>query len=82
MKDDIKIDREIDITGEVCPYTFVKTKLALETLSPGEVLKVILDHQPASENVPRSLQGEGNEIIDVSKVNDTDWQIIARKRAE
>lgn len=79
MKDDIKIDREIDIKGEVCPYTFVKTKLALETLAPGEVLKVILDHQPASENVPRSLQGEGNEILDVSKFNDTDWQIIARK---
>ncbi len=81
MKDEIKIDREIDIKGEVCPYTFVKTKLALETLEPGEVLKVILDHQPAAENVPRSLQGEGNEVIDVSKVNDTDWQIIARKGA-
>lgn len=79
MNDEIKIDREIDIKGEVCPYTFVKTKLALETLAPGQVLKVILDHQPATENVPRTLKGEGNEVLDVSKLNDTDWQIIARK---
>lgn len=81
MKNDIKIDKELDIKGEVCPYTFVKTKLALEAMAPGEVLKVILDHQPAVENVPRSLKGEGNEILDVSTVNETDWQIIARKGA-
>lgn len=79
MKDDIKIDREIDIKGEVCPYTFVKTKLALETLEPGEVLRVILDHLPATKNVPRTLKSEGNEVLDVSRLNDTDWQIIARK---
>ena len=37
-----KIDNQIDITKEICPMTFVKTKLKLETMSTGEVLEVTL----------------------------------------
>ena len=79
MSDAVSIDKELDIKGEVCPYTFVKTKLALETIKPGEVLKVIVDHIPATENIPKSLKGEGHEVLEISKINDTDWQIITRK---
>ncbi len=79
MSDEIKIDKEINIKGEVCPYTFVKTKLALEAMEAGQVLKVIVDHLPATENVPRTLKSEGNEILDVSRINEGDWQIITRK---
>lgn len=75
----IAIDRELNLKGEVCPYTFVKTKLAMEEMDCGQILKVIVDHIPATQNVPRSLQNEGNEVLDVSQINETDWQIIARK---
>ncbi|MHC4253823.1 MAG: sulfurtransferase TusA family protein, partial [Planctomycetota bacterium] len=34
--------RSADLTGEVCPMTFVKLKLHLEQLSSGEVLEVLL----------------------------------------
>ncbi len=78
MKNQLDVDKEIDIKGEVCPYTFVKTKLVLETMEPGEVLRVIVDHLPATDNIPKSLKGEGNEVLDVSQINDTDWQIVAR----
>jgi len=80
VNDEYKIDKELNIKGEVCPYTFVKTKLALETLEAGKILKIIVDHLPATENVPRSLKGEGNEVLDVSPINDTDWQIITKKK--
>ena len=76
---EIKIDKELNIKGEVCPYTFVKTKLVLETMDLGQVLRVIVDHVPATENIPKSLKGEGNEVLEVSRINDTDWQIISRK---
>lgn len=79
LKGEIKIDKEINIKGEVCPYTFVKTKLALEGMTPGQVLRIIVDHLPATDNVPRSLKGEGNEVLEVSRINETDWQMIARK---
>jgi len=31
----ISSDHAIDITGEVCPMTFVRTKLKLERMQPG-----------------------------------------------
>ncbi len=74
-----KIDKVLDIKGEVCPYTFVRSKLALEDMESGQVLKVIVDHEPATKNVPRSMENEGNKILDISKINDTNWQIIVKK---
>ena len=75
------IDKEIDLKGEVCPYTFVKSKLAIEEMAPGQVLRVILDHEPATKNVPRSMENEGNQVLEVGRLNDTDWQIVVRKGA-
>ena len=72
-------DQEIDLRGEVCPYTFVKTKLALEMMHSGEVLHVTVDHLPAVENVPRSVTGEGHHVLEVRQINTTDWVIVIRK---
>ena len=74
-----KVDKVLDIKGEVCPYTFVRSKLALEDMESGQVLKVIVDHEPATKNVPKSMENEGNKVLDISKINDTDWQIIVKK---
>lgn len=54
--------RTLDITGELCPLTWIKTKIALERLVPGDVLTV---HCPAGEalaNVPRSAVEAGHEV--------------------
>ena len=75
-----KINKKIDIRGEVCPYTFVKSKLAIEELKSGEILEITVDHIPAVENVPRSLKDEGHEILEVKKISDKDWRIVVRKR--
>jgi tRNA 2-thiouridine synthesizing protein A len=65
----------LDIKGEVCPNTFVYTKIKLEDMaySGGGILKVIIDHPPACENIPRSLKGEkiGYELLEVNKVDNT-----------
>jgi len=76
-----KVDREINLKGEVCPYTFVKSLLTLEEMEVGQVLRVILDYLPAVKNVPRSLKNEGHEIVEVAQINDTDWVITIRKLA-
>ena len=76
----MKINKSIDIRGEICPMTLVKAKLAIDDLRDGEVLEVILDHIPALENVPRSLKDEGHEILEVKKISDTDWKIVVKKR--
>ncbi len=79
---EINPDKSIDLKGEVCPYTFVKTKLALEEMVIDQVLEVVVDHEPAVENVPRSLKNEGQNVLAVDKINDTDWKIVIKKEKE
>lgn len=55
----------IDITGDVCPMTFVRVKLALERLPAGEILGVRLNAGEPLRNVPRSARAEGHEILEV-----------------
>ncbi|MGE4074869.1 MAG: sulfurtransferase TusA family protein [Reyranella sp.] len=53
----------IDITGEVCPMTFVRTKLKLERMQAGEVLSVRLRGDEPLRNVPRAAREEGHAIL-------------------
>jgi len=71
---------ELDIRGEVCPFTFVRTKLALEALPMDATLRVITDHEPASRNIPRSATEWGQEVVAVTRLTDGVWAIDLRKR--
>jgi len=74
-----QIDRNLDLRGEVCPYTFVKSKLALEEMEVGQILRIILDDESATENVPRAMAGEGQRILRVEKLGEGEWEIVIRK---
>lgn len=76
----IQADHEIDISGDVCPYTFVKSKLKIESMNPGEVLRIVTDHEPATKNVPRSMENEGHEILSPPhKIGDHVWEFFIKK---
>ncbi|HEY1584997.1 MAG TPA: sulfurtransferase TusA family protein, partial [Polyangia bacterium] len=75
------VTEELDLAGEVCPYTFVRAKLRLEELPLGAELHIVVDHAPAAENVPRSLTAEGQEVVSVSHEG-ARWRIVAIKRSE
>jgi TusA-related sulfurtransferase len=52
-------DAQLDLRGTPCPINFVRTKLRLEQMQPGEVLEVWLDPGEPIEQVPDSLVMEG-----------------------
>jgi TusA-related sulfurtransferase len=52
----------LDLTGVVCPLNWVKTRLALEELAPGQELSVRLDPGEALESVPRSAADDGHDV--------------------
>ena len=58
-----EIDCRLDITGEVCPLTFVKTKLLVERMATGQIAEVRLQGAEPLENVPRSLKELGHTIL-------------------
>ncbi|MCS6875713.1 MAG: sulfurtransferase TusA family protein [Aquificaceae bacterium] len=75
----IKHDRELDIRGDVCPFTFVKSKLALEQMEKGQVLRVLVDYKPSAESVPKSMKEEGQEVLAVNQLAENLWEIILKK---
>lgn len=58
-----KPDHFIDISSEICPMTFVKTKLLIERMGQGETAEVRLQGIEPLENVPRSIKDFGHEIL-------------------
>ena len=54
--------RTLDITPYTCPMTWVRTKLALESLAPGDELDVRCRPGEALENVPRSAREAGHGV--------------------
>ena len=70
-KTDAAIDFFLDITDQVCPLTFVKTKLLIERMSPGEVAEIRLKNREPLENVPRSVQELGHAILSLEAEDST-----------
>jgi tRNA 2-thiouridine synthesizing protein A len=55
---------ELDLRGVLCPLNWVKARLALEALAPGEVLRVRLDPGEPVESVPRAAREDGHEVTE------------------
>jgi TusA-related sulfurtransferase len=56
------VTRTLDITGLRCPMTWVRTKLELERMAPGEALDVRCTPGEALDNVPRSAREAGHAV--------------------
>ena len=76
----LPVDKELNLKGKICPYTFIESMLALEEMENNQVLRVMVDYPPAVCDVPRSLKNEGYEILEVSPINETDWAILVRNK--
>lgn len=79
-KKELKVDKVLDLKGTICPYNFINSKLTLEEMEVGQVLKVIVDYKNAIDEVPKAMEWEGQKVLDVNPINDTDWEIIVEKR--
>jgi tRNA 2-thiouridine synthesizing protein A len=68
------VTKEIDITRDICPMTFVRTRLALDGMAPGEILLVRLKGEEPLRNVPRTAREQGHEVLSL----ETDSMGISR----
>jgi TusA-related sulfurtransferase len=59
------VDYYLDITTEVCPLTFVRTKLLIERMNPGDTAEVRLKGNEPLENVPRSVEEMGHAVLEL-----------------
>jgi len=71
--------KAIDITAETCPMTFVRTRLALDTLAQGEILLVRLRGADPLANVPRAAADQGHEPLELMEQADGSWLLVIQK---
>ena len=70
----------LDIKGKICPMTFVYTKLTLEKLYSGDILKIILDYPPAVENIPGNCNRQGlAKVLEIKELTNKIWRITLEK---
>jgi len=74
-------DYYLDISNEVCPLTFVKTKLMIERMSSGDEAEVLIRGAEPVVNVPRSVRELGHEILSLDPDESTpgNWRLRLRK---
>jgi TusA-related sulfurtransferase len=80
--EDIKVDKKLDIKGVKCPYTLVKSKLAIESIEVGQVLEVTLDYPEAADSIPTAMLNYGHSVLKVEKINPDDWIVLIKKEVE
>ena len=69
----------LDITQDRCPMTFVKTKLELEKLRPGDTLEVLLTDGEPLNNVPKTAKEQGFTVVEQAHVKDNVHRLLIRK---
>ena len=72
-------DRVLDITGDVCPMTFVKTRIALDRLNSGQTLLVRLRGEEPVRNVPRTAREQGHTVLEQREDADGATLLLLRK---
>ena len=59
--------------------TFVKTKIELSKLQPGDILEVLLSEGEPLDNVPRNAVEQGYNFVSVEHVEGTTHKVTIKK---
>lgn len=73
------MDFQLDITHEVCPMTFVRTKLLLEKMAVGQTATIRLRGEEPWANVPRSVRDLGHRLLDLRDLGDETYEFDVQK---
>ena len=69
----------LDITRYYCPMTFVKVKVKLCEMAPGDVLDVLLTGEEPLRNIPAAVVRDGYNVLDVHPVAEDVYRVRIRK---
>lgn len=72
-------DATLDITRESCPMTFVRTRLALDRLAPGQTLAVLLRGDEPLRNVPATAVEQGHTLLMTEALENGITRLVLRR---
>jgi len=65
----MNFDKEFDASGLACPLPIVKTKKALNDMSPGQVLRVIATDPGSVADMAAFAEQTGNQLLEQGNEN-------------
>jgi tRNA 2-thiouridine synthesizing protein A len=60
--------KTIDVRGLFCPEPVFRTKIEMEKLATGDILKILSDDPESEEDVSRWVKRNGHEILSINKI--------------
>ena len=68
--DNIKASlKTIDVRGLYCPEPVFRTKIEIERMTKGDLLKVVSDDPDSEEDISRWVNRNGHELLSLNKSN-------------
>lgn len=77
--DNNKMDtKTIDVRGLYCPEPVFRTKIEIERMAKGDVLKIISDDPDSEEDISRWVNRNGHVLVSLNK-NSKDLEFTIKK---
>ncbi|MGI0083418.1 MAG: sulfurtransferase TusA family protein [Nitrosopumilaceae archaeon] len=70
--------KTIDVRGLFCPEPVFRTKIEIERMTVGNILKVIADDPAAEEDISRWVNRNGHQLVELKKT-DKDLEFTIKK---
>ena len=61
--------KTIDVRGLYCPEPVFRTKIEMERMTKGDLLKVVSDDPDSEEDISRWVNRNGHELLSLNKTN-------------
>jgi TusA-related sulfurtransferase len=71
-------DLVLDCTGLYCPEPVFRTRMSLDQLEVGQILKITADDPAAEEDIKRLIKRLGHEIL-ISETDGDEVEFLIRK---
>tara|TARA_B100000902_G_C27228617_1_gene873574 strand:+ start:647 stop:880 length:234 start_codon:yes stop_codon:yes gene_type:complete len=75
----IKYQKEVDCQGLSCPLPILKTKLAMDDISSGEILKIISTDPGSINDITSWSNATGHNLISSGEENGKFTYLIQKK---
>ncbi len=70
---------DLDLRGVACPMNFVKTRLFLDKIQEGDLVRVLLDGGEPVESVSTSVEQDGHSIEARNEAAEGHFMLSIRK---
>lgn len=61
------VTETLDVRGLACPMPVVKTRLAIDRLAPGDVLRVLATDRGSLKDIPAWAEATGHQLVSVEE---------------